>query len=67
MTEYDLVESRNQLAYLARAWRIELKAAEWTPAAIRRAWYGSKKLIEGIHQLAGRHGHEVTTEIGRSE
>lgn len=63
MSEYELIEYRNKLALLARAWRKELKVDGWTPRAILNAWRSSKEFIGGVHCLASKYGQTVTEEI----
>ena len=63
MNDYELIEYRNKLAFLARAWRKELKAAGKTPKTILSNWQSSKRFMIGVRQLASKHGHMIEEEI----
>ena len=62
MNEYEFVERRNRLVFLARAWRKELKAAGKTSKTILAYWKSSKRFIDGVHQLASKYGYIVIEE-----
>lgn len=57
--EYKLVEFRNRLAYLARAWRKELKADGKSPKVILAYWRSSKRFISSLHRLASKYKQTV--------
>ena len=61
--EYELVEYRNQLAFLARAWRKELKTDKKSPKTILAYWRSSKRFIAGIYQFASKYEQTITEEI----
>ncbi len=63
MNEYELVEYRNNLARLARAWRKELKAEGKSPGTILTWWRDSKRFMTGLNKLVSKYGYTVTDEF----
>lgn len=63
MNEYELIEYRNDLAYLAKAWRKELKAEGKSPKTILRYWRSSKRFITGMNQFISKYEYAITEEI----
>lgn len=63
MNEFELIEYRNNLARLAKAWRKELKAEGKSPKTILEYWQSSKRFMAGMNQLVSKYGYAITEDI----